>query len=83
MYYKCFNGKYSLRINFHYFLASLLLRVNGPLDLGSAVSGSILTGGNILSLELFFFHVEVKPMMAILALLLMLCVCEKLECNSL
>ena len=31
MYYQCFNGKYSLRINFHYFLASLSRSVNGPL----------------------------------------------------
>ena len=45
------------------------------LDLESWASGSILTGGNILSLFFFCFHV-VKPLMPILALLPMLCVCE-------
>ena len=37
--------------------------------------GSILTRGNILSLDLFYFHI-VKPLMPILALLPMLCLCE-------
>ena len=36
--------------------------------------GSIPTGGNILSLD--FFHV-VKPLMPILAVLLILSICEK------
>ena len=38
--------------------------------------GSIGTGGNILSLDFFCFHV-VNPLKPILALLPMLCVCEK------
>ena len=37
--------------------------------------GSILSGGNILSLDFFCFHI-VNPLMRILALLPMLCVCE-------
>ena len=40
--------------------------------------GSIPTGGNILSLELFCFH-AVKTKMPILAFL---CVCEKPECYN-
>ena len=47
-------------------------------DLESEVLGSILSGGNILSLEFLLFRI-VKPIMAILALLPMLCVCEKLD----
>ena len=49
------------------------------LDLESEVMrgrGSIPTGGNIMSLN--FFHI-VKPLMSILALLPMLCVCENPE----
>ena len=45
------------------------------LDLESWASGSILNGGNILSLDIFCFHV-VKPLMPILALLPIVCVCE-------
>ena len=44
------------------------------LDLESWASGSILTGDNIL-FHFFCFHV-VKPLMLVLALLPMLCVCE-------
>ena len=38
--------------------------------------GSMLTEGNIVLLEYFCFHI-VKPLMQLLALLPMLCVCEK------
>ena len=48
------------------------------LDLESEASGSVLTGGNFLSLDLFCFHI-VKLLMPILSLLPMLCVCENLE----
>ena len=48
------------------------------LDLESWASGSISTRGNILSLDFFCFPV-VKPLMAILALLPMLCICENLD----
>ena len=51
------------------------------LDLESEVKrgpGSIPAGGNIFH-WIFCFHV-VKPLMVILALLPMLCVCENLDC---
>ena len=51
------------------------------LELETWVSGSILTGGNILLLFFFCFHV-VKPLMPILALLPMLCACENREYTS-
>ena len=43
------------------------------------VLGSVPTGGNILY-WIFSFHV-VKPVMPILALLPMLCVCENSDCS--
>ena len=52
------------------------------LGLESWASCSILTGGNILFCFYFCFHV-VKPLMPILALLPMLCVCENPDCNLL
>ena len=45
------------------------------LDLESEVLGSILTGSNIFVTGFFCLHV-VKPLMSILALLPMLCVCK-------
>ena len=48
------------------------------LDLESWASGSIPTRGNILSLDFFCFPI-VKPLMPILALLPMLCICENLD----
>ena len=51
------------------------------LDLESEVMrgpGSLFTGGNILLLDFFCFHI-VKPLMPILALLPLLCVWEKLD----
>ena len=47
------------------------------LDLESSVSGSIPTRGIILSLDFLFSHS--KPLMPILALLPMLCICENLD----
>ena len=55
------------------------------LDLESEVMrgpGSIPTGGKILLLDFFCFHV-VKPLMPILALLPMLCDCENPDCEPL
>ena len=58
---------------------TIALVQKGVLDFELEVPCSILTGDNILSLEFFSFCID-KPLMLRLALLPMLCVCEKLEC---